>query len=145
MIYSLLPQQSFSLDKCRFLNGFSPWTLFLLQSSNPCSPLPPLSLPSSWLIRACCRLDEQRDPTTRSTEAPASTQLLATCAETPQSAPNLLRLTQAPACLTGMLISTPVHFVASLEPDPKSPQANRSLSVKISFDPSVLLTECSFS
>lgn len=30
IIYRLLMQQIFSLDKCRFGNGFDPWTLFFL-------------------------------------------------------------------------------------------------------------------
>lgn len=123
-------QQSFSLDKCRFWNGFSPWTLFFLQSSNPpLSPPPPLSLPLSWLIRGCCHWDKQRDLTTCGREAPANTQLPATHVEMLQSAPNLLQLTQAPACLTGTLLLTAVHFVANLEPNPKPPQVNRSLSL----------------
>lgn len=120
MIYSLLTQQSFSLDKCRFWNDFTPWTLFFLQSSNPpLSPPPPLSLPLSWLIHGCCHLDEQQDPTTRGGETPASTQLPATHVEMLQSASNLLQLPQAPACLTGTLLLTVVHSVANLEPDPK--------------------------
>lgn len=119
MIYSFLMQQSFSLDKCRVWNGFSPWTLFFLRSSNPHSLLH-LHSPLSWLICGCCHLGEQWDPTMCSSKAPASTQLPTTHAKTSQSAPNLLQLTQAPACLTGSLLFTVVHSVASLEPDPKT-------------------------
>lgn len=80
-------------------------------------------------------------------KAPASTQLLENQlrVETLQSASDPFQLTQAPTYLTDILLLTAVHLAANLQPDPKPPSQQKSLLVKISFDPPVLLTEFSFS